>query len=696
MSYFDIEKILAFFSAGGPMESHKANYRYRSEQVHLVEHICRAFNDQEFLLAEAGTGVGKTFAYLLPAVFWALYSEEKVVIATKTKALQHQITAVDIPELQKVLGWEFAWAEAKGRENYLCWHKYNRILRGRKKLDPAQIKLVEALLSWAEDTRTGDRQELTLPERLMKEWGVIGAHRKNCLRDKCRFREKCFYVSMLKRLTKAPVIVVNHALLLADLAVDNSILPQYRYLVIDEAHNLEREAFDKLCCRLSYFEIEDTLRALHGTGNAGLLRAIRDYYPSCEAEAADINNLTNSLQDLNSQLFAAFTSLMGKQRDDRGVKILRTSEPAETCPELYDIHNDWQYTIDLLIEKIARLTKNIVGQDEENELLLLKNMLLELSDTAYKIIAEDGDNENYIQWLIADHGKVTEFCSSPVNVGGILEEKLYTQLKSLVMVSATLTVSDRFDYIINKLGLYPYAEQERLNLLLEKSPFPYDENAQLITLREKYEPNDAGFQPYVEEVLTDIITAMGGRTLILFTSRLHMLQTAKKLKTVLKDRDVQILVQNEDGNFAALIRSFTTAHNIVLLGLETFWEGIDLRGDLLSCLVIVRLPFRSPGEPYAQAAERNCKQMGRNRFQSFMLPDAALRFKQGVGRLIRSEQDKGLLIVLDGRLDNRWYGSYFKNSIPINNHLLIEKQHIFHTLKNWLSVHPFTSLQKTV
>ncbi|MDR1160388.1 MAG: hypothetical protein LBK69_07170, partial [Syntrophomonadaceae bacterium] len=477
---FDVEKIISLFSENGPIARKKDNYKHRSEQVKLAESICGALHNQEYLLAEAGTGIGKTYAYLVPAVFWALYSEEKVVISTKTKALQKQITDVDIPELQKMLGCNFKWAQATGRENYLCLHKYNLIKNGRKNLNKEQIKMTEAILNWAETTDTGDRQELNLPDQFMKEWGVVGAHRKNCLKDNCRFREQCFYVRMLKKMYEASVIVVNHALLMADIAVGYALLPEYHYLIIDEAHNLEKEAFDRLCCRFSRYDTEETLKSLCGENlvSAGLLKNIEDYYPSLRTEIADIRNLSASFREYNNELFAELETLVDFDGNLSGMKILAPAQASEECGELSVTHQKWQDTINLIIEKMGKLCRKIVeGDYEEGDLSLTISVLREISDYAFKNIAEDSYNENYIQWLEYEHGKVTAYCSSPINVGETLSERLYTNLDSLIMVSATLAVAGEFDFMIRKLGLEVFEKEDRLRTVMEKSPFPYDENA---------------------------------------------------------------------------------------------------------------------------------------------------------------------------------------------------------------------------
>ncbi|NLB87856.1 MAG: DEAD/DEAH box helicase [Syntrophomonadaceae bacterium] len=232
-----------FFREGNLLSDLIDNYTYRPNQVELADVIYKAFLDQEFLIAEAGTGVGKTYAYLIPTVLWALNEGEKVVISTKTKALQQQLVEKDIPNILRLLGTPLKVVEAKGRENYLCWNKYMKILAGRRAMTPEEAKFVEQILTWAEQTKIGDKKELGLKAELIKHWWIVAADRKSCAKENCRYHDKCFRLKMIRSLDKAEIIIVNHALLLSDIVVDNSILPEYKYLIIDEAHYIDREAF---------------------------------------------------------------------------------------------------------------------------------------------------------------------------------------------------------------------------------------------------------------------------------------------------------------------------------------------------------------------------------------------------------------------------------------------------------------------
>lgn len=241
----------SYFMENSKIKQIIPGYVYREEQVSLSSNIAKAFREAEFLIAEAGTGIGKSYAYLIPAILWSVYEKDKVVVATKTKALQQQIIEKDLPALMEVLGLEFTYAEAKGQENFLCWNKYDQIIAGKIRLEKEEIELVEKVMLWAEQTLTGDRKEIMLENRLLKNWGILSADRQNCRKDACPHQEKCFRLKMIKKLSKADLIITNHSFLLSDIMLENKILPEYEYLIIDEAHSFDREAFDKLSVSFS-------------------------------------------------------------------------------------------------------------------------------------------------------------------------------------------------------------------------------------------------------------------------------------------------------------------------------------------------------------------------------------------------------------------------------------------------------------
>jgi ATP-dependent DNA helicase DinG len=322
--------------------------------------------------------------------------------------------------------------------------------------------------------------------------------------------------------------------------------------------------------------------------------------------------------------------------------------------------------------------------EDESELSGIQDSMMEIGDKLYYLMEEDIGGQEKIAWVEYERGQAISICSSVINIGELIDNQLYQKLKSLIMVSATLTIEDKFDHFVNKNGLSDYAKQGRFFSLLERSPFDYQKNACLYVMEDMPDPASEKFEEAAKWALDEIISCTGGRTLVLFTSRKQLLEAAAFLRPRCEENNIKLLVQYEDGGFGTLINEFISCSNAILMGVETFWEGIDLKGDVLKCLVIVKIPFRSPTDPYCSAADKYCRSQRMNSFMNFMLPDATVRFKQGVGRLIRSEEDRGAVVVLDTRLINRKYGQVLINSIPIKNVITSSRADIKILLGEWL------------
>ncbi len=686
MKEFCRENVLEYYISHGPMEKIIPDYKYRSEQAHLTEGIVDAFINQEFLLAEVGTGVGKTFAYLIPAAIWSLQEGEKVVISTRTKALQEQIVGHDIPHLKRIIGQEFKYIEAKGRENYLCWNKYSNILAGRKKLDSGEQEFMTAILGWAEKTMTGDRKEVELGSDIMRYWELLAADRRSCLKDKCRYHDKCFRLKMIRQMEKADLIIVNHALLLSDMLTENSLLPEYHYLVIDEAHTFDRESFDKLSRRFSRLEKNEALQMLcqkDGKNERGYLQYLRRKSPQLSVLLDEAEKFTERALESGEEVFSCLEK--GRiGREDGFSQVLHHADLEKTWfKDALLSGREFLDNLRLLLGKLKEIKNEASAPDEDIELNTIVLVLEELADKAFQILEEDLWREEMISWLESAGGRVVAISSSPVRIGEELSRCLYEKLESLIMVSATLTIEDRFDYFIEKSGLGSILAEDRINTLLEKSPFDYDGQAGLCIINDMPEPGQPAYFEEVCGALSEIFKVSGGRTMVLFTSRRHLQEVSSLIRPYCENHGIKLLVQYEDGGFKFLLEEFTSSENAVLMGVETFWEGVDLKGELLKCVVIVRLPFRSPSDPFASAGDKYYRILKKNSFTHFMLPDAAVRFKQGSGRLIRSEDDRGILIVLDSRLEKRPYGKVFKNSIPIKNIFSLRRSEISEAIEEW-------------
>jgi len=686
MKDFTPENITAIFNPGGPMQKVIPGYHYRSEQVSLAKEVAWALANSEFLVAEAGTGVGKTLAYLVPAVYWAVQENERVVIATRTRALQQQIMEKDIPALRHILSFKFEAAEMKGRENYLCWNKYQSILGGRRSLEPEEARFIETILTWAERTGTGDRMELQLPGNMMKHWSLLAADRYSCRKDICKYQDKCFRLKALRKCQKAHLVVTNHSLLLSDISVERRLLPEYECLIIDEAHSFDREAFDKLSCVLDRFQIQRWFSGLYYrqvTHERGYLQALRSRFPHLTEPINHIRPMVEQGAKLAEAIFGKLDNHLDPGSEQS--KVITPSDLASNwMADIYNTYLEWQAGLNLLLKHLEKLHQELQGEEEAGDVLAYIMQLKDFSDKAFTLFEEDLERNDRLLWLSVSHGKVQELCSSLLEINHELDTRLYQHVSSLIMVSATLTVEDSFDHIIRRCGLSRYQQEGRIRTLLEHSPFCYEEQASLLMVDDMVYPSHEQFNYQVADALVNIVETVKGRVMALFTSRKALVEVSGLLRPLLEERGINLLVQNEDGDFGTLMEGYVNSEKVLLMGLETYWEGVDLKGDLLKCLVVVKLPFRSPSDPYASAAEKYCRFNRLNAFNYFMLPDAAVRFKQGIGRLIRSEEDRGVAIVLDSRIAKQSYGKIFQNSSPISNQITISRSEIAQQVERWI------------
>jgi ATP-dependent DNA helicase DinG len=526
---------------------------------------------------------------------------------------------------------------------------------------------------------------------MMQSWPVLAAERNSCLRDQCRYQDKCFRLKMIRNVHKADLIIVNHALLLSDILIENrekSILPDYEYLIVDEAHTFIKESFDRLSCRFGYFDIKPLLNALYEKGRGkvrrGYLLHLLAVYPHLANLITEATTFTDQCLRLSEDLFHFLNGIAAYGDNYAFHHVLKERE--QNLPAFKKAVNsylEWKAAINLLIDKLNEVKEEIANDNEFLELSGIIIALADISNAACMIMEENLDRKDGICWLEYERGKTVAICSSPIYTGDSLDEKLYRKLNALVMLSATMTVDNSFDNYINRSGLSWYAKDGRLNTMIETSPFDYENNAALYIVEDMPDPASTRFTMELQQVLGEILLTSQGRTMVLFTARKQMEETAEFLRPILEANKMRLLVQHQDGEFANLMDSFKSNENAVLMGLETFWEGIDLRGELLKCLVIVKLPFRSPADPYCTAWEKYYLQQKQSSFEHFMLPDAAIRLKQGVGRLIRSETDRGVVLVLDTRLIHKKYGQLMQNSLPLTNIAAVPSKQLAGIIKQW-------------
>ena len=678
LSSLDEDRIIGLMGARGPFAETFSGFEHRPEQEEMLAGVTRAIYRSRHLVVEGGTGVGKSMAYLLPAVLFAVSQGQRVVISTNTINLQEQLLKKDIPALVAVLE-EAGLVEKntvkaallKGRSNYLCLRRWN-YLAGSENPTVEDARILSKTAIWLQDTVTGDRGEINLSGRDAFTWGRISAGGEGwCpgLRD----GSPCFLRSARERAEQADIVVVNHALLLADLVRDGSLIPDYQYLVIDEAHNLEDEATRQLGFDVQPERLEENLE-LQGRLTTQLRLALmaQDLASAVRQEGeramADGETSVVALRDYWARLWAAAERLMDALREgmseDQNQVLL---EPQVRRQQVwYDLALAWENLEVRMLQSVqafSRLqrfleTTTLPGVSDQPALIMetatVQDNLEELRGQLDSILGNPEDK--IVHWMARDSSKGdVSLHAVPLEVGSTLAEELFSRKECVVMTSATLSTEGNFEYLIRRTGLPEDSDE-----LLVGSPFDYQKAALLLIPEDMPSPNADGYLEAVSRVLVDLGRSLGGRTMALFTSYSALRGVANRVRAPLLAEGIQVLAQSVDGRPQQLIARFTEDPRSVLLGTASFWEGVDLPSGVLKALVLTRLPFQVPTDPLVKARSEQYQ----DPFKEYSIPQAVLRFRQGSGRLIRNKGDKGAIVVLDQRITGRSYGRSFLQSIP--------------------------------
>ena len=676
----DLAAVEQFFAPTGALGRSFVGYEPRTPQVAMARAVAKALNSGEPLMVEAGTGTGKSMAYLAPATMFALQRGERVVISTNTINLQDQLFFKDIPELQRImsseLGSNFHAALLKGRSNYLCLKRYHE-LRRNENLTPDEARALLKVQFWLPVTTSGDKAEIRLFDREARAWERINVTPETCNGPRCPHFRDCFFFRARRTAEAAHILVVNHALLIADLASQSNVLPAYDHLVIDEAHNLEDVATDQLSFVIEQDALIKFLDDLFQSGGAqtvsGLLSELPVHlqaYPGSEREEIEraIEQIYPTLIRARTAVYHCFNLLnrfMSSAIDERQYDPrLRLTTKLRQQADWQIIQSAWGNLSDTLavigtaLATIELQLRNLQRESAEGvDDLLLRVELL--NRFAVDVRVNGGHiifgNETNISWITLERSRdALTLTAAPLTVAEILQAQLFAQKQTSILASATLSIEAGFSFIKERLGL------EQADELLLESPFDYEQQSMLYIPNDMPEPNQRGYQQALEQALIALCSATGGRTLVLFTANNALRQTHGAILEPLEDRGITVLGQGIDGSRRALIDRFKESPRTVLLGTNSFWEGVDVIGDALSVLVIAKLPFAVPTDPiFAARSEQFADPFGQ-----FSVPQSILRFKQGFGRLIRSREDRGIVVVLDSRLLSKQYGSQFLGSLP--------------------------------
>ncbi len=614
------------FGPGGVLSERHPGYEFRRSQLEMAELVDNAFLKHQHALIEAGTGTGKTLAYLIPAI----QSGRRVVISTATKSLQEQLFNKDVPFLQKYFAPNLKVALMKGRNNFLCRQKVH-LMEGQPVLKGMdEIDWFSQIRDWEKLTETGDRAELTFLPDDSDLWNRIDARSDTCTSQKCPEFANCFITGMHQRAQEADLIIVNHHLFFADLAIRQddfgSILPEYAAVIFDEAHEIEDVASDYFGRAVSSYKLDELARDAEQT-----LRLL-------QVSAPTVRRCVTQLRERAHSFFDAFPAREGRY----------PFEPSERAGFLEQNREAY----DSLAMGLKRIEIELAALTTEPDEVI--NIARRAADVRRELaFLLENDEHNYVYWF-ERRGKGVFLAATPIDVSEILREKLFDRFDTVVLTSATLAVAGHFDFLKQRLGLQAVTER------VLPHEFDFREQALLYLPEALPDVRHASFPTHAAEEIARLLEITEGRAFCLFTSYVQMRDAFERVRSKV---GFPLLLQGTAPR-SVLLERFKTTPNAVLFATASFWQGVDVPGEQLSCVIIDRLPFAVPSDPIVAARVRALKEDGRDAFAEYQVPEAVLALKQGFGRLIRSRSDRGILAILDTRIQRMRYGKIFLESLP--------------------------------
>ena len=712
----DLTKLDSYLEASGPLATRFPQYRYRAGQVEMLATVAKGFREKKHMIIEAGTGTGKSLAYLIPAAAWAVAENTKVVITTHTINLQEQLWTKDLPTIREVTGLEFTAALVKGRTNYLCLRRWESKLKEPALLEHGELVFYLKTLVWLTKTVTGDKSELNIMPLQYLYWNEISADQDTCLGSTCPWcHRQCFVSKARRQAEAADLLIVNHSLLLADIRLQNVLLPAYDYLIIDEAHHLESSATEQLGWTVSINNLRHMLFTMVRSFSSGLspgllhqlkhnLRHNTEFHSQVESEKLDgsINEAFDKvrlIQESVGEIEQFLKSWAWSERGDsdeesfysfRIKNLHRTSDAWMSFVSAKENYGGRNLSLIQSLRKILRILEPVKPEQLKALASLIKEIefqvkFLEETNANMHMLMEGGDE--HVFWVEIENRAKREIrlkCA-PVSVSSLLFENLFNTKRSTLLTSATISVDGQFDHFMGRTGLSFFSAEEVLSKILP-SPFCYEKQAILCVPRDLPEAGTVPDDEYMEAitpVIGDIATIFGGKTLVLFTSHKMLREVHSKLQPRLEPKGITVIGHKIDGGRTRLMNDFRDNGKAVLLGASSFWEGIDLAGDVLKCVILVRLPFSPPNTPVVEARIEEITKNNKDAFYGYSVPDAVIRFKQGFGRLIRSEADEGVIVVLDRRIEDKRYGRKFLNSLPIKTHFKGDTSTVLQKISDW-------------
>ena len=675
----NVEEAGEFISEGGPLSKVSESFEERPVQVELLKNIVTSFNENKIAVFEAGTGVGKSYSYLIPSALWALTNNEKVVISTGTINLQQQLCEKDLPAVEKIIGKKIKYVLMKGRQNYICMRRLNDAASILDLFEGESDEL-KKIAEWAQSSSTGSKSELSfMPTENV--WTKVNSESDACMGMRCPFHNECFVMKVRKEAAGANLIIVNHHLLFADIESrisgagyeDAAVLPPYKHIIFDEAHGIENAATSFFSESVNRFKLNKLVNQMYRhrkNSEAGHLCSLA-ILSSNEEKAGDAFEITNKIKLALTNVEIAAKDLLVNEYTMRlfegtarnfGPFLVAVGELTRALGGFADL-------IRLVMEGVADEDKDapcfweskIILRHLDSYVILLKN---------FSVWDEKKDDVFWIQKkrlppdMIRDGGEAeyVTLTQTPLDISHLMNDGVFEQMDSVVCTSATLKTGRDFSYWMRRTGV-TFAGEERIIKGEFPSPFPYNKNMLFAIPNDAPLPDNMQYQQYIEMALPRLIEAAGGRSLVLFTSYESLKSAHRSVTASMRGFSGRIMKQGDDDN-SKLLEAFKKENESVLFATDSFWQGVDIPGESLSQVIIVKLPFTVPNDPVFVARAEAIEKRGGSSFMELSVPEAVIKFRQGIGRLIRRSDDKGVVVVLDRRIYEKRYGQIFIASMP--------------------------------
>ncbi|WP_291256644.1 helicase C-terminal domain-containing protein [Fusobacterium sp.] len=690
--------IAPYFEKTGLLSQTFKGFEYRDEQLHMAKHIEKGLNSEIPVIVEAGTGTGKTLAYLIPSIEWAIKNRKRVVISTNTINLQEQLLNKDIPIAKRVIQGDFKYILVKGRGNYLCNRKYHNLAMGDTSIiedfSPSQKNQFVEIIKWGKQTEIGDKGELPF-EVDNSVWELFQSETDMCSGNKCPYKAECFFLKSREEKKKADILITNHHMYFSDLAIrkeigfntEYSILPEYGLVVFDEAHNIEKVARDYFSYEASKYSFTKTMNQIFTTEgkkkNTGALDFILKYIKSAEIDSRGI--LEREIEEIKLKHKSLYIS--GREyfnhiidvfsKGEMGTFTFRAKkEEMENSPflnTLTDYKDSFLSDYNSYIRKVRELIKELKDEEDTAGHINDFSKYVDRLDgfiNNFRFIHDFSDDE-FIYWIEVNSRKSnSKLVATPLKIDGELQKNLYLNLKQIIFTSATIAIGSDFSYFKESIGL----DKNTLEKVIH-SPFDYDRQMKVYIPNDVPNPSEKNFIDDVSEFLKAQLIASKGKAFVLFTSYQMLNYVYYMIREELERNGIQLFIQGMTSR-THLVNMYTAGKNPVLFGTDSFWEGVDIKGNQLSNVIIVKLPFKVPSDPVTEAIIEHITAQGKNSFTEYQVPEAVIKFKQGIGRLIRSKTDSGTITILDNRVVTKRYGRFFIDSIPTKNINVLSKSEI--------------------